>query len=364
MKTLAAAALALLFALCPTAAARQKLPDPKLAPSPSTDRQRALIREGVSLHDRGDFDGAIRKYDEALAENPSNTHALYELSYAYSAKKDYRKSLEVAYRGAQYKSEELRHFYMLIGNDLDLLGDAAEAIAVYKKGLKLFPEEALLHFNLAIAYKNAGKPEEARRSAKAAVVANPQHPSSHLVLAGLLYGGGYKTPAMLAAARFLTLESDTERAAAALRILRETLTGGAKQGAKPDEISIMLDLGAKKDEGDFSAIDTVLGLSAAVGLSAEGKKTDAERLVSQAETLISMLAEQEGKKQQSSFAHRFYVPYFVELKQKGHAEAFTYNALRGSNLPGVREWLEANSGRVMQFLIWSKNYKWPADLKL
>lgn len=364
MKTLTAVTLTLFFALCSTAAAQQKLPDPKLTPALSTDRQAALIREGVSLHDKGDFDGAIRKYEEALAENPSNTHALYELGYAYSAKKDYKKSLEAAYRGAQYKSEELRHFYMLIGNDLDLLGNAAEAIEVYKKGLKLFPEEALLHFNLAIAYKNAGKPDEARKSAKAALLANPQHPSSHLVLAGLFYGGGYKTPAMLAAARFLTLESDTLRAAAALRILRETLTGGAKQGSKPNEISIMLDMSAKTDEGDFSAIDTVLGLTAAVGLSEKEKKTDAERLVSQMEMLISMLDEKEEKKQQSSFAHRFYVPYFIEMKQKGHAEAFTYNALRGSNLPGVREWLEANSGRVMQFLIWSKNYKWPADLKL
>ena len=26
--------------------------------------------------------------------------------------------------------------------------------------------------------------------------------------------------------------------------------------------------------------------------------------------------------------------------------------------------LDANSGRVMQFLIWSKNYQWPSDLKL
>jgi hypothetical protein len=59
-----------------------------------------------------------------------------------------------------------------------------------------------------------------------------------------------------------------------------------------------------------------------------------------------------------------YVPYFVELKHKGHAEAFAYSALCGSSLPGVREWLEANSGRVMQFLIWSKGYKWPTDLKL
>ena len=367
MRTLRVVLTSLVFAACcavATAAQRQSLPEPKLASAPSTDRQLSLIREGVSLHDGGDFDGAIRKYEEVLAENPSNALALYEMGYAYSAKKDYKKALVAAYRGAQYKSEHLRDFYLLIGNNLDLLGDTAESIEVYRHGLKLFPNEPLLHFNLAIAYKNAGKLDEARRSAKAALLANPQHASSHIVLASLFYKGGYKTPAMLAAARFLTLESDTARAAVALGMLREVLGGGAQRGANPNEIRVTVEMNPKKDEGDFTTMETVLGLTAALALSEkEQKKTEAERLVSQLDRFISILAEQDERKKQDSFTHRFYVPYFVELKQKGHAEAFAYNALRGSNLPGVREWLEANSGRVMQFLIWSKGYTWPADLK-
>lgn len=367
MKTIRAVLVSLVFAACcaaAPAAQRQKLPEPKLAPSPSTDRQLSLIREGVSLHDRGDFDGAIRKYEEVLAENPSDALALYEMGYAYSSKKDYKKALEIAYRGAQYKSEQLRSFYLLIGNNLDMLGDTAESIEVYRQGLKLFPGEPLLHFNLAIAYKNAGKLDEARRSAKAALVANPQHPSSHIVLASLFYKGGYKTPALLAAARFLTLESDTARAGVALGMLRELLTGGARQGKDSNTIQVFVEMNPKKDEGDFSAMEAVLALTAGFALSEkEQKKTEAERVVSQLDRFVSILAEQSEGKKEDSFTHRFYVPYFVELKQKGHTEAFAYNALRGSNLPGVREWLEANSGRVMQFLIWSKGYKWPADLK-
>src|ERR1051325_8776116 len=243
------------FAAAAEARQQQQLPEPKLTPSPSTERQDAVIREGLSLQNGGDFDGAIKKYEEVLAENPSNTPALYELSFAYSAKKDYKKSLEVAYRGAQYKSEELRHFYLIIGNDLDILGNAGEAIEVYRKGLKLFPDESLLHFNLALAYKNAGKPEDARKSAKAALAANPQHPASHLLLASLFHGGGYRVPALLAAARFLALESDTQRAGLALRILREPLSGGATQGKDSNTINIFVDMNSKKDEGDFSTME-------------------------------------------------------------------------------------------------------------
>jgi tetratricopeptide (TPR) repeat protein len=357
--------LTLLFlALCGTHAAAQQLPEPKLTPAPLNEAQATAIREGVTLHDRGDFDGAIRKYESVLAENPSNVLALYELGYAYSAKKEYKKALEVAYRGAGYKSEQLAGFYLLIGNNLDLTGESDKAIEVYKKGIKLFPGDGLLHYNLAIAYRSKGKLDEARKTLKAGLAAAPAHASSHLMLALIFYNSGYKAPALLAAARFLTLEPASQRSPAAVRLLRTVLGGGATAGGKPNEINLTLDLGSKKDEGDFSAVETTLGLSAALALmEKEKEKTEAQKLVGQMETVLAVLAEQSEKKKQSTFVQQFYVPYFIELKQRGHVEAFVYHSLQSSGLPGLREWMEANSGRVMQFLIWSKKYQWPADAK-
>src|SRR5687768_10719859 len=141
MKLRQAVLLSTIFALLCAAATARQLPDLKLEAAPSTEQQTLAVREGIALHDRGDFDGAIRKYEAVLAENPSNALALYEMSFAYSEKKDYKKALEVAYRGAQYKSEHLAGFYLLIGNNLDLLGEPDKAIEVYRKGIKLFPNE-------------------------------------------------------------------------------------------------------------------------------------------------------------------------------------------------------------------------------
>jgi tetratricopeptide (TPR) repeat protein len=355
--------LLLLLALCCVRAAAQQLPEPKLTPAPTTEAQLAAIRAGVALHERGDFDGAIRKYESVLAENPSNVTALYELGFSYYAKKEYKNALEVAYRGAGYQSNQLAGFYLLIGNNLDLAGEPDKAIEVYKKALKLFPDDGLLHYNLALTYRNKGKLDEAKKSLKAGLAAAPEHASSHLMLALIFHNTGYKTPALFAAARFLVLEHSTQRSTAAVRLLRAVLGGGATAGSKPNEINITLDPNSKKDEGDFTAIETVLGLSAALALTEKEKdKSEAQKLVSQLETVLAVLAEQTGKKQ-STFVQQFYVPYFVEMKQKGHVEAFVYHALKSSDLPGVREWTEANSGRVMQFLIWSKKYQWPADVK-
>lgn len=355
----------LLLLLAAAAATARQLPEPKLTPTPPTEKQSRLIREGIGLHEQGQFDAAIAKYEEALAENPSNTLALYEMGYAYSAKKDYKKSLEVAYRGAEYKSEQLSGFYLLVGNNLDLLGESQKAVEVYKRGIKLFPADALLHFNLAVTYKNLNKLDDSKKALKVGLQQNPRHASSHLLLALLFYNTGYRTPALFAAARFLELEPKSPRSAGAARIVAEVLRGGATPGKNPNEITLSLDLNAKKDEGDFGSVDMILGLSGALTLGEKGKgKTQAQLLVEQMETVLGLVAEGEEKKRQSTFVFKYYVPYFVELKQKGHVEAFVYHALQSSGLPGAREWVESNSGRVMQFLIWSKNYQWPTDLKL
>jgi tetratricopeptide (TPR) repeat protein len=356
--------IALLLALFTLQATAQQLPEPKLMPTPSTQKQAATTREGVALHDKGDYDGAIRKYEEVLAENPSNMIALYEMAYSYSAKKDYKKSLEIAYKGAQYQSEQLAGFYLLIGNDLDIIGESQKAIDVYKKGIKTFPDDALLHFNLGIAYRNANKIDDAKKSLKSALTRNPQHPGSHLILASIFYSTGYRTPALFAAARFLTLEPATQRSAAALKLLRAALSGGASSGKNANEISIVVEANPKKDEGDFSTIDFALGLTSAAGMIEEGKnKTEAQRMVDQMNSFLAILEEQTEGKKHSTFVYQYYVPYFVELKQRGHVEAFVYHVLQSSGLPGVNDWINENSGRVMQFLVWSKSYQWPKDLK-
>jgi tetratricopeptide (TPR) repeat protein len=367
MTTRQAALLSLVLTLCSAgAAAAQQIPDPKLTPEPASEKQTAAVREGVALHDRGDFDGAIRRYESVLAENPSNVLALYEMSYAYTEKKDYRKALEVAMRGAQYHSEQLDGFYVLMGNNLDLLGETTKAIEVYKKGLKLFPGAGALQFNLAVAYKNAGKLDDARKTLKDGLVANPQHASSHLLLAVIFFNTGYKAPAFFAAARFLTLEPSSQRSPLAARIVSEVLGSGAAPGKNPGEISITLDYNPKKDEGDFTTLDTIFGLSAAIAFRDAEKdkgKTEAQKVVAQMQTVLTVLGEQAEKKKQSTFTFQYYVPYFIEMKRKGHVEAFVYHALQSSGLPGAREWVGANGGRVMQFLIWSKGYHWPENVK-
>jgi hypothetical protein len=322
-----------------------------------------LIKEGVALHDKGEFDSAIKKYEEVLAENPSNVAAMYELSYTFEANKDYQKSLETARKGTQYKSELLGQFYVVIGNDLDDMGQHDKAISTYREGIALSPGDFLLHYNLALAYDRQQKWDEARKVLKTAAVLNPRHASSQLLLAVEFSRSKFKVPSLLAAARFLVLEPNSSRSDRALEVLQQALSGGISPGDQPGHINIVVDANPRKEEGDFASVDLILQISRVAGpLDKNGqkdKKSEAEVQVSQWKLLLDFLAESQDKKKHSEFVFNYYVPYFLEMNKRGFVEPFVYYILQKGKTAGVTEWLAANQPKVDQFLDWSKQYGWP-----
>ncbi len=338
----------------------QDLPQPKLTPAPTMEKHEPLIRQGIALHDRGDFDGAIRSYEEVLKENPDDTLALYEMAYSYGEKKDYKKSLEIAYRGAQYKSKQLFGFYVLIGNNLDHMGQAENAIKTYKSGIRMFPEESLLHFNLAITLLGQNKPDEARKSLKDAVTFDPAHPGSHVRLGDVYFRENYRIPALLAMGRFLVLEPKSQRATYALQVIRDVLGRAATRDEKTGNINITLDTSARTDEGDFGTALTMMGiLGAARHLEKNKDKTEMQSIIDMIESLLSIMSEGDAKKKQEGFAWNYYRPYFLEMKARKMVEPFCYYIYQTSQSTEVAKWLAQNTARVNEFLTWSQSYQWP-----
>lgn len=333
---------------------------PTLTPIPATGKQTVLIQEAIAQHDRGNYDAAIKMYEEVLAENPDSVEALYELAFTYSKKKDPRKSLEIAYKGARYKSKMLAGFYMQIGNNLDELGEAGKAVDVYKAAIKLLPNMSKLHFNLAVTYRNMGKLEDATRSVKQSIILDPDYPGGHAVLSGLWDEGRYKTPALLAACRFLVLEPTTARSNVMLKQVRELMGRGVKAGADTSSINVLMDSRTKKDEGDFDAIDLAMSLGKAASLMEKNKeKTPMQLLVGQFETFFAILSEQSDKADKTKFTWNFYAPYFAEMKRKNFVEPFVYYISQSDGNEETLKWLKGHETQVGNFVAWSGLYKWP-----
>ena len=339
----------------------QKLEPPKLQPTPSTASQRQLIDEGVKLHDQGNYDAAISRYEQVLRENPANVEALYEMSFSYYLKKDCQKSLEMAYKAAQYKSDLLGVIYGGIGNCQDDMGKPQEAIETYKAGIKLLPANFLLHYNLGLTYVRSRQLEDARAILKKSASLNPDHASSHNLLSIVFDKGNYKTPALLAACRFLILEPTSKRSDVALQLVQKVMQGGVSPAKDGNNIRILVDSSPQdKDEGDFSTLEMTMGLIRAGNYIEKNKdKSETQLLVSNFNSLFGILSELSAKAHRSKFTWKYYVPYFEEMKKQGHTEAFVYYINQQGNKTGVGDWLKQNQGKVSDFLAWSKGYKWP-----
>jgi len=338
--------------------AAEKLPRPDRIPAVSTPAQRTLISQGIALHNSGNFDGAIAKYEQVLAEEPSVVEAMYELAFSHTGRKDCVKAMAVARQGAMYESELLPQFHMLLGNCLDEMGRSDEAVEVYKTAIKTTPEFALLHYNLGLTYVRAGKLEDARKALRQSLHLDPNHGSSHYLLSTIYQQLGYRVPATLALSRLLSLEPDGPRTVDALRRLQSLFESGVSRSATSNDISIVLPAKSKKDEGDFDPIAVAMSMSVAAGqMTGEKKELSPFKVISTSYTVMSeILARTEGK----GFAAEYYAPFFAELHRKGFVDAFVYHAFPVASLDGAADWAQENPTRLDDFRKWLSAYQWPA----
>ncbi len=372
MRHLTAAVTTALLLLTATAATAQRAPS--RVPAQTTPEQEAVIRAGVELHDKGQFDEAIAKYQEVLAKSPTDVTAMFELAYSYLAKKDFDKSLATAREGAQFQSELLPMFYDLMASSYDSKGQPQQAIDTYKQGIAFAPDAAQLYYNMAVTYRESlNKPDEARLALEKAASIEPLHPGVHVLLGQVFQSSGYPTAAFLALSTFLVIDPAGSQALPGYGLWRAVLKGGVDpipDGAMsamptPDRAmrSTMTAKAAesKKDEGDFTAFEARLAPShAAFMQKLDGGTPEIQALITQITELLAALPEKPAGPAAASFVNRHYLPFFVELRKRNFVEPFVYWASQRAPVPGVTDWLKGNEAKVRDFLDWASKYTWPA----
>lgn len=355
--------LAILFCLAFSVASvsAQKIGKPTLTPTEATEAQRQLILQGVRLHDQKKYDEAIKKYEQVLQENPNNDLALYEKALSLYNKKDFPQALATSYKLVQYKGKTGLLGYGLIANMLDDEGKPKEAIEIYQKAIKQLEgddvyksEVANLYFNLGVTYVRQKQFKESREALKKAVQIDFSYPGAHYLMAEVFQGSKYKVPALLAAARFITMEINSPRAKRSVEIFAGNVNSAKKDG-ETGNINIFLDLNAPKDEGDFGMYDLLLGTLTSVTDEKDKNKTQEEIFADAVDTLTSLL---EGdKKLASTFVGKTYIPFMVDMKKAGYSKIFAYLVLQQQGNKQAEKWLIDQGQKTVDFINWAKTYQ-------
>lgn len=328
-----------------------------------------LVDEGIAYHDKGDYEGAILRYDKALKLDNDNLLALAEKAFSLLSSQRYEESIQYCQRAIETHPGEngLKTVYVTLGNATDALKKTDKSIEIYDEGIKQFPDYYQLYFNKGITLWYVKKDDNALLCFQKAAKLNPGHASSHNAIARLSINTGKRIPALLAYCRFLVLEPQSNRAKENLESVRKLLKANVEQtGKKSINLSINPDLlgdttvTGKPRENSFSAIDMILSMETALDFEKKNaKKTEVERFSMKLETICSSLKELGNDNH--GFFWDYYVPYFTELKDKRLIEPFSYIVFASSTDPDTINWLKLNKAEVDKFYEWSKSFKWKTN---
>ena len=104
--------------------------------------ERSAVRKGNRKYDKGAYEEAIGRYEEALRLAPGNFEATYDLGNALYKAERYDKATETLQRAAadslRSDAERAQAFYNL-GNALFKQKKLQEALESYKQSLRLNP---------------------------------------------------------------------------------------------------------------------------------------------------------------------------------------------------------------------------------
>ena len=312
------------------------------------------VAKGIELHDKGEYAPAVEQFKKALAIDGQSPLANYEIANTYFVMKKYQLAID---HGSLVKMSDTAHApgaAVLVGSAHDLLGERGEAIKVYKAAIKKYPSKYLLHYNLALTYFNQQAYEESEKALQNALLNNPGHASSHLLMAYTMGAKNRRPQSLFAAYNFLLLEPKSARSADAFKLLTSLAKSNVKKDAD-NKVTISFSPGAKNDP--FSPIDLSLSLMEAAGSTAENRDKTVSRLFAENTNTFFSIAGELKKKKDKDFWWTFYVDFFYALTKEGHSETLAYYISQSKDDSEVKTWLASNQEKIDKFSKWYGGYE-------
>jgi len=308
-----------------------------------------LVQKGIEYHDNGEYKKAIDTYKEALIFDPKSTLINYEMALTYMNMGDYEKSIEHADIVLKQNEQNMIEAYVVKGSALDVMGKTKQSIKVFEKAIKKTEGHYLIYYNLAINYFNMNEIEKAEENIFNALLLNPEHPSSHLMLAKIHDTKKNAVKSILASHFFLFLEPNTKRSIEGNELLQNNFGGNVTTDEEePNTINILLSL---NDTKEFGAAELMVSmLSASNKLEKNRDKTEDELFVENTASFFKMLGEL-NKEKEDNFWWNFYIPFFYDLANSAHLETYCKYITQSVN-SNSEDWLSENPSKLDELEQW------------
>ncbi|WP_430812608.1 MULTISPECIES: tetratricopeptide repeat protein [unclassified Carboxylicivirga] len=302
-----------------------------------------LIKQGQALFGHELYEDAINKYKQAIAFDKKCMEAAYELAYTYLHTNNYDEALHYSRQVLAEEDDFWLDALLVYGAVLTHKGNPKQAIRAYRKALKNYPDEYLLHYNMAESYERLDEWDKAEVAAIRCLQMNRNHRPSHLLLSSINQHHGHLLKSMLPLYYCLFIEVDEDEKAALMRDLE-----GLWQVALTQRVVTPKKL---SKHSHYSGLDLAEAQLHVIARKSADEVDEALLLpVQRSMDLLALLDEvQTGE---MDFFDIQYVDLLVRLYRAGHAEAFSYYICSAAYKDEVLLWLGENQAAFDAFVRW------------
>ena len=165
------------------------------------------LQRGIECHKSGNLSDAVRHYRAVLIEEPTNVDALNLMSVLALTAGDGPTAASLAAAALEQQPEWFLS-HVNLGNALQAMGRADEAIDSFQKAVMLNPRSAEAYVNLSGALNLAGRSETAADMAVQAIMISPEMADAHVNFGNALLALGSPGEAVEAYLKATQLEPE------------------------------------------------------------------------------------------------------------------------------------------------------------
>lgn len=303
---------------------------------PSSEK---LIRQGVSLHDRGRYADAIECYKEALKINPTSMSATYEMSLSYLQLDDFQNAIKYSSKVIDTEFQPLlMDAYIVKSTALAESGKIEESIALQNQALERCGDSYLLHFNLGLSYFNKNNMQMAMDHLQKAIEIDATHASAFLMYAYALNDSGRWLRSIYAFHFFLLLEPNTDRSKDAFTEMYDILMATHYENSE----ALTPESGVSR-KNIYDEIQKIKPKT--------NSPQDRYHFFEKASKLIFFELMQMQADDQQGLLWNFFVPIYSEIINSGFFDVYC-RYISVTEFPESLEWWDNNKSKVDDFIEW------------
>lgn len=309
-----------------------------------------LVGDGILFYQEGMYDDAQSLYQKALEVDPKSSLALYEMALLYYDQMDYKRAIEYVDLALKFDKSSQKQAFLLKGSALDNLGDRQGAIKIYKKAIKRYADDYLVHYNIGLTYWRAGEVERAEDHLHEAVFLKPDHLNSHYLIYYIQNAQGKVLESLLSGLYYLSLDPESQRATELLEELLPTYSANVRTG---EGNVINISLSDLQETDHWTAMRVLIPMLAATKKQLEAEAgqamTDGEAFEYYTASFIEALPRESHF--DGTIWSEIYLPFFQRLQYHDLIEPFVFYAAM-SKPEWSGEWLEKHPQQIE--LLYSK----------